>query len=114
MDLHRMPQDVSPLVERRAHGRRVQERLKCNLGPVLDLSRGGVRVLATRPLAGDVVVRIRTAELEVCLAGEIRWTRRLGLRRHEAGIEFRKVEPDDARKLTRIASDHAKVIDLHF
>jgi hypothetical protein len=112
MQSHGQPDSEPSPSDRRAHGRRMQERLKCNLGPVIDLSRGGIRVLATRPLSGETAVHITTSEMEVCLAGEVRWTRRLGIRRHEVGIEFTKVQPDDARKLTRISSDHAKVITL--
>jgi hypothetical protein len=37
---------------KRKHSRRPQSKLTCNFGPILDLSAGGMRVIAKKALAG--------------------------------------------------------------
>ena len=78
----------------------------CSLGPVLDLSSGGMRVLSTRPYQGHLRVTVWGMDVELNLHAKTVWARRLGFRRHELGLVFVDVDEDVAKILTRIAGDH--------
>jgi hypothetical protein len=91
---------------RRVPGRLPQELLMCDLGPVIDLSAGGMRVLSTRPRVGTLDVRLDGAEVSLTLRAKVVWARRLGFRRHEIGLSFLEVDEDTARILSRISSAH--------
>lgn len=88
-------------------------RMRCNnvnssFGPVLDFSATGVRVLAKRevkPGENDSAIDI---ELQsdfdpVTVKVRVRWTRRLGFRRWEAGLEFVDVSDEVRSVLSEIA-----------
>lgn len=70
---------------------------------VTDLSTTGMRIRCSRPLSGTVSVHLGDADNEVRLQAEVRWIRRMGLRRYEMGLRFTSVQPDQAQTLTRIA-----------
>jgi PilZ domain len=92
---------------RRIPGRVPQELLVSTLGPVLDLSSGGMRVLATRPPQAErLEMSLRSGDLGVKLHVRVAWYRRLGFRRHEIGLSFLNVDSDMAKILARISSDH--------
>ncbi len=91
---------------RRVPGRVPQELLTCNLGPVIDLSSGGMRVLATRPRAGTFDIRLQGGDLNLALHARVAWTRRLGFRRHEVGLSFVDLDEDVGKVLARISTDH--------
>ncbi len=91
---------------RRIPGRLPQEQLVCDLGPVLDLSAGGMRVLSTRPLLGMKDVGLRGGDFSVKLSTKVAWSRRLGFRRHEIGLTFLDIDEELATMLARISSDH--------
>ncbi len=91
---------------RRIPGRLPQEQLVSSLGPVLDLSAGGMRVLCTRPLLGTRDVGLRGGDFSVKLSTKVAWSRRLGFRRHEIGLTFLDVDEELASMLSRISSDH--------
>lgn len=109
-------EDVVRLIDRsmnadRADGRS-RGRMRCNnvissLGPVLDFSATGVRVLSRRPLkqhpGGTVSVRIESAFEPITLPVIVRWSRRLGFRRHEIGLEFAEVNERTRAVLSEIA-----------
>jgi hypothetical protein len=91
---------------RRVPGRLPQELLMCGLGPVLDLSAGGMRVLSTRPHAGAFDVRIQGADVSLTVRVKVAWARRLGFRRHELGLSFVDVDEDTVKILSRISASH--------
>ena len=91
---------------RRIPGRLPQEQLVSSLGPVLDLSAGGMRVLTTRPLLGMRDIGLRGGDFSVKLSTKVAWSRRLGFRRHEIGLTFLDVDEELASMLSRISSDH--------
>lgn len=99
---------TGPRDGRRAPGRVTQEQLASSLGPVLDLSTGGMRVLATRPPPPEETLVVRLLSGTVCLdlACRVAWTRRLGFRRHEVGLSFSDLDGDVVRMLSRISLDH--------
>ncbi len=78
--------------------------LKCNLGRVLDLSSGGVRLLSRRKLRGWHVIRLFDRDDDVHIDVEVRWSRRLGLWKHEIGLRFLNVTSDIAVQLTTLVS----------
>lgn len=91
---------------RRIPGRLPQEQLICDLGPVLDLSPGGMRVLATRPRLGSMDVGLRGGDVSLSLRVKVAWSRRLGFRRHEIGLTFIDVDDELSTILARISGDH--------
>ena len=102
----RLSRFVGPRDGRRIPGRVAQELLVSDLGPVLDLSPGGMRVLATRPPVGKLAVRIRAGDVSLTLRSSVAWSRRLGFRRHEIGLAFIDVDENAAGILATIAADH--------
>ncbi len=90
--------------ERRSAVRVDVRQLKCNLGRVLDLSSGGARLLSRRKLRGWHVIRLFDTDGDVHIDVEVRWSRRLGLFKHEIGLEFLNVASDIAVQLTRLVS----------
>ena len=102
----RLSRFVGPRDGRRIPGRVAQELLVSDLGPVLDLSPGGMRVLATRPHVGKLDVRIRAGDVSLTLRSNVAWSRRLGFRRHELGLAFIDVDENAAGILATIAADH--------
>ncbi len=92
--------------DRRTTGRLPQESLVCNLGPVLDLSTGGMRVLCKRPHEGSLDVCLQASQYSMTLSGQVAWSKRLGFRRHEIGIQFVDVDDDTAHVLSRISASY--------
>ena len=92
--------------ERRAHGRLSQELLQSSLGPVLDLSIGGMRVHCTRAPKGQIDVILQDLEAPVTVRADVMWTRRIRFRRYEVGLAFPHVPPDVAKQLTRVSLNH--------
>ncbi|MHC5005467.1 MAG: PilZ domain-containing protein [Planctomycetota bacterium] len=90
--------------ERRVHGRRRQQMLMSSLGPVLDLSLGGMRVTATRRLRGSRTVHLMTDEGPVPVKTEVAWSRRTGFMQHEVGLKFVELDALTAKALTAISS----------
>lgn len=96
---------VRPLFERRHNGRIKAERaVACNLGEVLNLSSGGMRVHAARRLRGRHKVELWSATASVQVWADVKWAKRDGLRRFDVGLEFLDVTPEIAAQLARFAS----------
>jgi len=94
------------LSDRRTPARLPQESLVCDLGPVLDLSIGGMRVLCKRRREGLLKVRIWAFQYYMILDGQVVWTKHLGFRRHEIGVQFLEVDDDTSKILSRISAIH--------
>jgi len=92
--------------ERRAHGRLRQELLQSSLGPVLDLSIGGMRVHCNRAPKGRIDVNLLDLEAPVTLIADVMWARRIRFRKYEVGLSFPHVPPDIAKQLTRVSLNH--------
>ncbi len=80
------------------------EFLKCNLGAVLDLSYGGVRVRSRRALRGGHMVKLYNSGTSVLLKAEVRRCHRIGLGKHEVGLEFIDLSPAVADNLRILAT----------
>lgn len=96
----------SDLSERRSPGRVPQEALMCDLGPVLDLSSGGMRILSKRPLQDLVKAKVWAFDFSMTLDTRVAWSNRLGFRRHEIGLEFTNIDEQVSKILGRISALH--------
>ena len=79
--------------------------LRASGGEVLDLSAGGcrVRLRGALPPPGSVVDLQLVSPLGRSLVrGEVVWQRKVGWRRHEAGVRFLKPSVQEARRLFRL------------
>ncbi len=91
---------------RRVPGRLPQESFQCGLGPVLDLSSGGMRVLCTRPYQGELRVHLEGYDVVLSVRARVAWVQKLGFRRFEIGFAFIDIDEDMAQMLTRISTIH--------
>ncbi len=91
---------------RRIPGRLPQEALECDLGPVLDMSSGGMRVLCRRPYQGEVLIHVEGYDVVLTLQARVAWIQKLGFRRFEIGFAFIDIDEDMAQMLTRISTIH--------
>ncbi len=94
------------LSDRRTPARLQQESLVCDLGPILDLSIGGMRVLCKRRREGPLELRLWAFQFSMSLDGQVVWTKQLGFRRHEIGVQFLNVDDDTSKILSRISAIH--------
>ena len=92
--------------EHRRAGRVNVGLLRCNLGRVLELSSGGVRLLSRRKLGGRHEIKLFDSDVGIRIEAEVRWSRRHGLWKHEIGLQFPNVTSDIAAKLTTLATNN--------
>ncbi len=91
---------------RRIPGRLSQESLQSDLGPVLDMSSGGMRVLCRRPYQGEFRIEVQGYDVVLSLQARVAWVQKLGFRRFEIGFAFLDIDEDVALMLTRISTIH--------
>lgn len=102
-------EDVVRLIDRAMnsdkHDNRSRGRMRCNnvetsLGPVLDFSSTGMRVLSKREVRlgedDTLEVRIKSAFDPITVQVAVRWCKKLGWRRYEIGVQFVELT-DEAR-----------------
>ena len=94
-----------PPNNRRKSGRLKSEgTLGCNLGTVLDLSRGGMRILSSRRLKGERMAKLSTDDQGLQVPSKVIWCQRVGFGRHICGLEFATTTPEIAHQLTTFAN----------
>ena len=99
-------------VDRRKSVRLLEEEsLSCNLGSVIDLSAGGTRILVNRELSGNLDVTLWDTDRQLTLRAEVIWCKRLGFRKFEVGLKFRRLTPDSAGELTELASSNSSYVN---
>jgi hypothetical protein len=91
---------------RRRSGRLPAEALITNLGTVIDISIGGMRVVSRTPRAGTVSITFKQYPLPGRLTGTVTWSKRIGFFMREIGVRFENVTPEISAVLTEIASMH--------
>lgn len=110
-------EDVVRLIDRSMNAGkpdgRSRGRMRCNnvettLGPVLDFSATGMRVLSKRRVRHEtegepIQIGLISAFEMVRLKVVVRWSRKLGWRRHEVGLEFVDVFDEVRTVLSEIA-----------
>jgi hypothetical protein len=100
------PKPGAPRTSRRRFGRLPQESLQCNLGLVIDISAGGMRVLTRSKPRNNIHITLHGYPLPGPLVANVTWVKRAGLFMREIGLCFEGVTPEMAQVLTGIASIH--------
>ena len=80
--------------DRRSHIRVPQSELHCSLGPVLDITSAGMRVICRRIPKNEVEFDLNTAVDPLPVQAKVVWTKRLGFRKHEVGLHFIQSSPE--------------------
>lgn len=92
---------------RRRADRYQPENVQCPLGEVKDLSRVGLRIACKGkpPLRSAQVgkIRLRGPDGSIEVQSRVVWIKRVGLRRHEVGLEFVNVKPGVSDALAALA-----------
>jgi len=84
-------------------GRLPTEGVVSSLGPVVDLSAGGVRVLARNIPSGPTALSLRGMGIHVQLPGRLCWARRRGWFKYEAGFSFENLTAEQSRTLCQLS-----------
>ncbi len=109
-------EDVVRLIDRAMNADkpdgRSRGRMRCNnvetsIGPVLDFSATGMRILSKREVrleeGESLLVRIESAFDPITVPVVVRWSRKLGWRRYETGVQFVELTDEAKRVLADIA-----------
>ncbi len=81
--------------ERRAQIRVPQSELHCSLGPVLDITSAGMRVMCRRtPKENWIKFDLNTTVEPLPVRAKVVWAKRLGFRKHEVGLRFIQPSPE--------------------
>ena len=82
-----------------------QTSLHSSLGPIIDLSRSGVRVRSTRRLRGILpMVLFNRNGPNLNVQARVVWSKRIGFRRHVAGLAFIDPPPNMLRELAKLGT----------
>ena len=90
--------------------RRRRGRVKCagsvtsNLGSVLDISSGGLRVLSKTKVEGEGRVELISPTDRVILPARVVWCHKVAFRKYVMGLEFINLSPELTQKLTEIGT----------
>ena len=95
---------LRPLAERRKFSRFKGTRLGCNIGRVMDLSDGGLRIRCSTRLSSQMDVKLWTAKRQITVPAKVAWVRRIGFRKYEIGLEFRNLTPETRTDLSTFAA----------
>ncbi len=95
---------LRPLTDRRRFGRFKGTRLGCNIGRVIDLSGGGLRIRCTTRLSSRMDVKLWTATRQITVPAKVAWARRIGFRKYEIGLEFGDLSPETQKDLSTFAA----------
>ena len=80
--------------DRRSHIRVPQSELHCSLGPVLDITSAGMRVMCRRIPKDEVKFDLNTTGDPLPVRAKVVWAKRLGFRKHEVGLHFIQSSPE--------------------
>lgn len=94
-------------LNKRQSGRLAQQHLMSSHGAVLDLSRGGLRLMTMKKPPDQFVLRLLAIDGPLDLAVAVTWIRRRGFRQFEVGVAFLDVAEEQLRHLTQIAVSHS-------
>ena len=95
--------------EQRQHPRFRPDRLRSDLGDVVDLSRSGARVLVRQEIEGSVPLTLHTTNQgPIAVHGRVQWRRALGGREFMVGLAFEQVDAAARPALDQLVSDVAQ------
>ncbi len=80
--------------DRRSQIRVPQSELHCSLGPVLDITSAGMRVMCRRIPKDEVKFDLNTTVDPLPVRAKVVWAKRLGFRKHEVGLHFIQPSPE--------------------
>jgi hypothetical protein len=80
------------------------EQVDCSLGRIIDISRGGARVLSKKRVNGVGLIRIKMTGGLLLVQSRVAWCRRLGFRKYEVGLEFQGVTEEISEILAQLAT----------
>jgi hypothetical protein len=92
--------------ELRRHGRVLTEDVSCSIGEILDLSASGMRVMTKFKLPDEgavFVVTIFTPDGPLAMLSRVKWIRKAGFFKREAGLEFFDPGPRTRQVLAQLA-----------
>jgi PilZ domain len=90
----------------------VDNELRCNLGRVIDLSGGGLRVLSRWPREGLVRIELRDDDGGFACEAKVTRSCRLGFFRHEIGIQLSPLDDQQRATMTRFCSMHRERLSM--
>ncbi|MBB6428721.1 EAL domain-containing protein [Algisphaera agarilytica] len=93
------------VTEKRRHGRYRPDGLACNLGQVVDLSQGGMRLLSKRERHGHQTVTLDTSEGQLMLQARVAWRRKLASREYVLGMTFEELPVQDRDRLEALVRE---------
>jgi hypothetical protein len=94
--------------QQRKSGRVHIEALPCNLGRVLDLSAGGVRLATNKKLPDVVQIMLGDRQNHLSATATVAWQKRVGWKSHEAGISFGELTPEQKACLIKLMHNSAR------
>ncbi len=65
-----------------------------------------MRVQCNRPPKGEIDVELIGSDVKLRLRAQVVWTRRVGFRKYEVGLNFLRLPEDAIKQLTRISLNH--------
>lgn len=89
---------------RRAEVRFNPKDLECDLGKLIDISAGGLRLTTKRKLKGTITLRLWNDVSGLVLQAAVVWSKKIHMRKHESGLEFINLSPDTMRELALIVA----------
>lgn len=92
--------------EKRPAPRLPVEFLKCNLGDIVELGGGGLRIFSTKTQKKRVV---SVTFEDMNIKAEVMWSKKISARKHDVGLDFLDVTPEQRSQILRIAMDHRRV-----
>ena len=91
--------------DRRRHRRvKATGSVTCNLGRVLDISGGGLRVLSKTKTDGQGHVELTSTTHRVIVPARVVWCHKVGFRKYVMGLEFMNLTPELTQQVTEIAT----------
>lgn len=86
--------------------RRVQVKggVACSMGRVLDISRGGLRVLSKKKASGEGLIEVASAKHHAVVTARVVWCHKVAFRKYVLGLEFVNLTREQTRAVSEIAA----------
>ena len=95
--------------EKRRYSRYRPEKLECNLGQVVDLSMGGIRVLSRRPREGVKILVLHTPRFgKITLDVQMVWGKQISPSEFAVGLVFEEIPADIKPKIEALNKEVAE------
>jgi len=89
-------------LQQRKWGRVHIESLPCNLGRVIDLSAGGVRIATCKRLPETVQIILGDRQSHLVVDATVAWQKRVGWKSFEAGVAFGELSAEQRQCLIKL------------